>query len=227
METKKVYAVAVDGPSGAGKSTLAKAIAKEMNIIYVDTGAMYRCIGLYMYRNGIGSKDAKKVIKALPQVHIEMRYEDGLQHMILNGQDVTEEIRLPEMSMYASNVSAIPEVRTFLLETQRAFARENSVIMDGRDIGTVVLPDAQVKIFLYADVEVRARRRFLELEQRGTCVPYEEVLKDMEQRDYNDTHRKIAPLQPAVDSIMIDTSRLSFRESLELLLDVVRGSIGE
>lgn len=227
METKKVYAVAVDGPSGAGKSTLAKAIAKEMNIIYVDTGAMYRCIGLYMYQNGIGSKDAPKVIAALPRVHIEMRYEDGLQHMVLNGQDVTEEIRLPEMSMYASDVSAIPEVRTFLLETQRAFARENSVIMDGRDIGTVVLPDAQVKIFLYADVEVRARRRFLELEQRGTCVPYEEVLKDMEQRDYNDTHREIAPLQPAVDSIMIDTSRLSFRESLELLLDVVRGSIGE
>ena len=227
MEEKKVYAVAVDGPSGAGKSTLAKAIAKEMNIIYVDTGAMYRCIGLYMYRSGIGSKDAPHVIAALPQVHIEMRYEDGLQHMVLNGQDVTEEIRLPEMSMYASDVSAIPEVRSFLLETQRAFARENSVIMDGRDIGTVVLPDAQVKIFLYADVEIRARRRFLELEQRGTPVPYEEVLKDMEQRDYNDTHREVAPLQPAADSIMIDTSRLSFRESLELLLDVVRGSIGE
>ena len=227
MEEKKVYAVAVDGPSGAGKSTLAKAIAKEMNIIYVDTGAMYRCIGLYMYRSGIGSKDAPHVIAALPQVHIEMRYEDGLQHMVLNGQDVTEEIRLPEMSMYASDVSAIPEVRNFLLETQRAFARENSVIMDGRDIGTVVLPDAQVKIFLYADVEIRARRRFLELEQRGTPVPYEEVLKDMEQRDYNDTHREVAPLQPAADSIMIDTSRLSFRESLELLLDVVRGSIGE
>ena len=227
METKKIYAVAVDGPSGAGKSTLAKAIAKEMNIIYVDTGAMYRCIGLYMYRSGIGSKDASNVIAALPQVHIEMRYEDGLQHMLLNGQDVTEEIRLPEMSMYASDVSAIPEVRSFLLETQRAFARENSVIMDGRDIGTVVLPDAQVKIFLYADVEIRARRRFLELEQRGTPVPYEEVLKDMEQRDYNDTHREMAPLQPAADSIMIDTSRLSFRESLELLLDVVRGSIGE
>lgn len=227
MEEKKVYAVAVDGPSGAGKSTLAKAIAKEMNIIYVDTGAMYRCIGLYMYRRGIGSKDALHVIAALPQVHIEMRYEDGLQHMVLNGQDVTEEIRLPEMSMYASDVSAIPEVRSFLLETQRAFARENSVIMDGRDIGTVVLPDAQVKIFLYADVEIRARRRFLELEQRGTPVPYEEVLKDMEQRDYNDTHREVAPLQPAADSIMIDTSRLSFRESLELLLDVVRGSIGE
>ena len=227
METKKIYAVAVDGPSGAGKSTLAKAIAKEMNIIYVDTGAMYRCIGLYMYRSGIGSKDASNVIAALPQVHIEMRYEDGLQHMLLNGQDVTEEIRLPEMSMYASDVSAIPEVRTFLLETQRAFARENSVIMDGRDIGTVVLPDAQVKIFLYADVEIRARRRFLELEQRGTPVPFEEVLKDMEQRDYNDTHREVAPLQPAADSIMIDTSRLSFRESLELLLDVVKGSIGE
>ena len=227
MKEKKVYAVAVDGPSGAGKSTLAKAIAKEMNIIYVDTGAMYRCIGLYMYRRGIGSKDAPHVIAALPQVHIEMRYEDGLQHMVLNGQDVTEEIRLPEMSMYASDVSAIPEVRSFLLETQRAFARENSVIMDGRDIGTVVLPDAQVKIFLYADVEIRARRRFLELEQRGTPVPYEEVLKDMEQRDYNDTHREVAPLQPAADSIMIDTSRLSFRESLELLLDVVRGSIGE
>ena len=227
MEEKKVYAVAVDGPSGAGKSTLAKAIAKEMNIIYVDTGAMYRCIGLYMYRSGIGSKDAPHVIAALPQVHIEMRYEDGLQHMVLNGQDVTEEIRLPEMSMYASDVSAIPEVRSFLLETQRAFARENSVIMDGRDIGTVVLPDAQVKIFLYADVEIRARRRFLELEQRGTPVPYEEVLKDMEQRDYNDTHREVAPLQPALDSIMIDTSRMSFRESLELLLDVVRGSIGE
>ena len=224
---KKIYAVAIDGPSGAGKSTISKALAKELGIIYVDTGAMYRCIGLYMFRHGISSKDRQGVIAALPEVHITMKYEDGLQRMFLSDEDVTADIRLPEMSMYASDVSAIPEVRSFLLETQRRFARENSVIMDGRDIGTVVLPDAQVKIFLFADLEVRAKRRFLELEERNTPVSMEEVRKEMEQRDYNDTHRETAPLRPADDAIMIDTSRLSFRESKELLLDVVRGSIGE
>ena len=225
---KKIYAVAVDGPSGAGKSTLAKAIAKELNIVYVDTGAMYRCIGLYVQRQGISPKDPIAVARLLPEIRIDMSYgEDGLQRMFLGGEDVTAAIRLPEISMYASDVSAIPAVREFLLETQRSLARKQSVIMDGRDIGTVVLPEAEVKIFLYADVEVRARRRCLELEQRGTPKDYEEVLKEMEQRDYNDTHRETAPLCPAVDSIMIDTSRMSFRESLELLLDVVRGSVGE
>ena len=225
---KKIYAVAVDGPSGAGKSTLAKAIAKELNIVYVDTGAMYRCIGLYVQRQGVSPKDPVAVARLLPEIKIDMKYgDDGLQRMFLQGEDVTASIRLPEISMYASDVSAIPAVREYLLETQRSMARKQSVIMDGRDIGTVVLPEAEVKIFLYADVEVRARRRCLELEQRGTPKDYEEVLKDMEQRDYNDTHRETAPLCPAVDSIMIDTSRLSFRESLELLLDVVRGSVGE
>ena len=153
-----IYSVAVDGPSGAGKSTLSKAVARELGIVYVDTGAIYRTIGYYIFREGIDPKDAGAVVAALPLIHVDMCYsEDGLQHMLLNGEDVTEQIRLPEISMYASAVSAIPPVRDYLLEMQRDMARRSSVIMDGRDIGTVVLPDAQVKIFLTADVEVRAR----------------------------------------------------------------------
>ena len=224
---KKIYSVAVDGPSGAGKSTLAKAVAEELGILYVDTGAIYRTIGVHVKNKGIDPKDTAAVIASLPDVDIDMRYsDDGLQHMYLSGEDVTETIRLPEIGMYASDVSAIPEVRTYLLEMQRALARENCVIMDGRDIGTVVLPDADVKIFLYADVEVRARRRCKELEQRGTPKPFEEVLKEMEQRDYQDTHRETAPLRPADDSIMIDTSDIGFYASRDLLLDVIRGSVG-
>lgn len=223
---KKQYAVAIDGPSGAGKSTLAKAVAERLGILYVDTGAIYRTIGLYVQHCGVDPKDTPAVLALLPEVHIGMDHDaDGVQRMLLNGEDVTADIRLPEISMYASAVSAIQGVRDFLMEMQRSLAREHSVIMDGRDIGTVVLPDADVKIFLYADVKVRAGRRALELEQRGTPKPYEEVLREMEERDYNDTHRAAAPLRAADDAIMIDTSDMDFDASRELLLDVIRGSV--
>ena len=223
---KKQYAVAIDGPSGAGKSTLARAAAERLGILYVDTGAIYRTIGLYVQRRGIDPKDTAAVLAALPDIRIGMDHDaDGMQRMLLNGEDVTADIRLPEISMYASAVSAIQGVRDFLMEMQRSLARERSVIMDGRDIGTVVLPDADVKIFLYADVEVRAKRRELELRQRGTPKPYEEVLREMEERDYNDTHRAAAPLRAADDAIMVDTSSMDFDASLALLLDVIRGSV--
>ena len=224
--SKKQYAVAIDGPSGAGKSTLARAAAERLGILYVDTGAIYRTIGLYVQRRGIDPKDTAAVLTALPDIRIGMDHDaDGMQRMLLNGEDVTADIRLPEISMYASAVSAIQGVRDFLMEMQRSLARERSVIMDGRDIGTVVLPDADVNIFLYADVEVRARRRELELRQRGTPKPYEEVLREMEERDYNDTHRAAAPLRAADDAIMVDTSSMDFDASLALLLDVIRGSV--
>lgn len=226
MMNKKQYAVAIDGPSGAGKSTLARAAAERLGILYVDTGAIYRTIGLYVQRRGIDPKDTAAVLAALPDIRIGMDHDDdGMQRMLLNGEDVTADIRLPEISMYASAVSAIQGVRDFLMEMQRSLARERSVIMDGRDIGTVVLPDADVKIFLYADVEVRAKRRELELRQRGTPKPYEEVLREMEERDYNDTHRAAAPLRAADDAIMVDTSSMDFDASLALLLDVIRGSV--
>lgn len=226
MMNKKQYAVAIDGPSGAGKSTLAKAAAERLGILYVDTGAIYRTIGLYVRHHGIDPKDTAAVLAALPDIRIGMDHDaDGMQRMLLNGEDVTADIRLPEISMYASAVSAIQGVRDFLMEMQRSLARERSVIMDGRDIGTVVLPDADVKIFLYADVEVRAKRRELELRQRGTPKPYEEVLREMEERDYNDTHRAAAPLRAADDAIMVDTSSMDFDASLALLLDVIRGSV--
>lgn len=226
MMSKKQYAVAIDGPSGAGKSTLARAAAERLGILYVDTGAIYRTIGLYVQRRGIDPKDTAAVLAALPDIRIGMDHDDdGMQRMLLNGEDVTADIRLPEISMYASAVSAIQGVRDFLMEMQRSLARECSVIMDGRDIGTVVLPDADVKIFLYADVEVRAKRRELELQQRGTPKPYEEVLREMEERDYNDTHRAAAPLRAADDAIMVDTSSMDFDASLALLLDVIRGSV--
>lgn len=224
--SKKQYAVAIDGPSGAGKSTLARTAAERLGILYVDTGAIYRTIGLYVQRCGIDPKDTAAVLAALPDIRIGMDHDaDGMQRMLLNGEDVTADIRLPEISMYASAVSAIQGVRDFLMEMQRSLARERSVIMDGRDIGTVVLPDADVKIFLYADVEVRAKRRELELRQRGTPKPYEEVLREMEERDYNDTHRAAAPLRAADDAIMVDTSSMDFDASLALLLDVIRGSV--
>ena len=224
---EKIYSVAVDGPSGAGKSSLAKAIAAELHILYVDTGAIYRTIGCYARRKGVEAADTEAVIALLPEVKIGMRYDaQGLQHMLLHGEDVTEEIRLPEMSLYASAVSAIPEVRAFLLEMQRDFARKSSVIMDGRDIGTVVLPHADVKIFLKADVEVRARRREIELRERGTPRPYEQVLEEMRQRDYNDTHRSAAPLRAAEDAVIVDTSDLDFRQSEEKLLEIIREKVG-
>lgn len=224
---EKIYSVAVDGPSGAGKSTLARAVAEELGILYVDTGAIYRTIGCYMLRRHIDPKDAASVIASLGRFRVELRHgADGQQHMLLDGADVTEEIRRNEVSAYASDVSAIPEVRTYLMDMQRSLAREQSVIMDGRDIGTVVLPQADVKIFLFASAEVRAQRRTKELAERGTPRPYEEVLREMEQRDYNDMHRQTAPLRPADDAIMIDTSEIGFYTSRNLLLDVIKGSVG-
>ena len=225
---ERIYSIAIDGPSGAGKSTLAKAVAAERNILYVDTGAIYRTIGYYVFQQDIDPHDSEQVIAVLPEIHVDMVYsEDGLQHMLLNGEDVTDEIRLPQISLYASAVSAIPEVRGFLLEMQRELARTRSVIMDGRDIGTVVLPDADVKIYLTADVEKRALRRLKELEQRGTPRPYEEVLEEMQARDWADSHREIAPLREAEDAIRVDTSDLNFEESKEALLSVIRGRLGE
>ena len=219
--------IAIDGPSGAGKSTFAKALAKELNYLYVDTGAVYRTVGLSVFRQGIDPADWLAVEAVLPMLKIDMGYgEDGLQRMFLNGEDVTEAIRRHEVSDYASKVSAIPAVRTFLLEMQRKLARENDVIMDGRDIGTVVLPDAGLKIFLTADVEDRAKRRHLELQQRGQQVEYEVVLRDVKMRDKQDTERETAPLRRADDAILVDTTGVDLAGSMQLLRDAVRAHFG-
>lgn len=225
--TKEHYSIAVDGPSGAGKSTLAKALARELNIIYVDTGAIYRTIGLEVFRRGLDPKNEAEVSAILPELSIRMEYEDdGLQHMFLNGEDVTADIRLPNISLYASDVSALPAVRAFLLEMQRELARRNCVIMDGRDIGTVVLPDAEVKIYLTASAEERAKRRFLELAARGAGKTYQEVLEEQRLRDDNDMHRAIAPLKPAEDSVIVDTTELDFEQSKQAVLSIIRERVG-
>ena len=224
---KEHYSIAVDGPSGAGKSTLAKALARELNIIYVDTGAIYRTIGLEVFRRGLDPKNDAEVSAILPELSIRMEYEDdGLQHMFLNGEDVTADIRLPSISLYASDVSALPAVRAFLLEMQRELARRNCVIMDGRDIGTVVLPDAEVKIYLTASAEERAKRRFLELAARGAGKTYQEVLEEQRLRDDNDMHRAIAPLKPAEDSVIVDTTELDFEQSKQAVLSIIRERVG-
>ena len=224
---KERYSIAVDGPSGAGKSTLAKALARELNIIYVDTGAIYRTIGLEVFRRGLDPKNEAEVSAILPELSIRMEYEDdGLQHMFLNGEDVTADIRLPSISLYASDVSALPAVRAFLLEMQRELARRNCVIMDGRDIGTVVLPDAEVKIYLTASAEERAKRRFLELAARGAGKTYQEVLEEQRLRDDNDMHRAIAPLKPAEDSVIVDTTELDFEQSKQAVLSIIRERVG-
>ena len=224
---KEHYSIAVDGPSGAGKSTLAKALARELNIIYVDTGAIYRTIGLEVFRRGLDPKNEAEVSAILPELSIRMEYQDdGLQHMFLNGEDVTPDIRLPNISLYASDVSALPAVRAFLLEMQRELARRNCVIMDGRDIGTVVLPDAEVKIYLTASAEERAKRRFLELAARGAGKTYQEVLEEQRLRDDNDMHRAIAPLKPAEDSVIVDTTELDFEQSKQAVLSIIRERVG-
>ena len=219
--------VAIDGPSGAGKSTLARNAARTLGYLYVDTGAIYRTIGCYAWSRRLDPKDGAVMEAALPDIHVDLSYgEDGLQRMGLNGEDVTEKIRLPEISLLASAVSAHPCVRSFLLGMQRDLARKNSVIMDGRDIGTVVLPDAEVKIFLTASPEARAKRRFLELEQRGTPAPYEQVLREIQERDWNDTHRAIAPLRQAEDAILLDTTDLDFEESRKALIHLIEERAG-
>ena len=216
------YAVAVDGPSGAGKSTLSRRCAAAFGFIYVDTGAIYRSIGLAAFRKGIDRENEAEVMEMLPQIEVKMAYdESGEQKMFLNGEDVSKEIRLPEISACASQVSAHPKVREYLLEMQRKMARENNVIMDGRDIGTVVLPDAELKIFLTASAEARARRRMLELQQKGLNVKFEQVLEDIEQRDKKDTERAAAPLKAAEDSVLVDTSELDFEQSFDRLCEVI------
>ena len=223
----KFVSVAIDGPAGAGKSTMAKRVAKELGYLYVDTGAIYRTVGYHMWLMGIGPKDADGIRRCLDDVNIEIRHlDDGVQHMILNGQDVTGEIRTPEMSRYASGVSAQKCVRDYLLDMQRKFARKHEVVRDGRDIGTVVLPNAQVKIFLTASPEERAKRRFEELTAKGEAVRYEEVLKDMKARDKQDTERAIAPLRAAPDAVKLDTSDNTIEQSVEQILSIVRRKTG-
>ena len=215
-------AVAIDGPSGAGKSTLARAVAAEFGFLYVDTGALYRTVGLYIRRKEIDPDDAAAVAAALPGAGVSLAYRGGEQRVFLGDEDVSEAIRTPEASRYASKVSAIPAVRAFLLETQRRMARENSVVMDGRDIGTVVLPDAKIKLFLHASAEDRARRRFEELQARGTPQPYDEVLADIRERDERDENRAAAPLRRADDAIDLDTTGNTLEQSRALLIRTVR-----
>ena len=221
----KKFAVAIDGPGGAGKSTISKEIAKRLGIIYVDTGALYRTVGYYARENGLSVEDSKaseKMTPLLDQINIEIAYVDGAQHVILNGEDLGDKIRTPEMSMYASAVSAIPSVRAFLLETQKDIARKNSVIMDGRDIGTVILPNADVKIYLTASAECRAKRRYDELVAKGQSVVFEDVLREMNERDTQDSTREIAPAQAAEDSILLDNTGMNFEESVEAVIALVR-----
>ena len=216
-------AIAIDGPAGAGKSSLSKEVAKELSFIYVDTGALYRTIGLAASRKGLKKDDKAEIISMLNDIDVKLSFNDEeTQIVLLNGEDVSSFIRTPEASMFASAVSAIPEVRAFLLDLQRNMAKSDNVIMDGRDIGTVVLPDAKIKIFLTASPEKRAMRRHKENIEKGIDSTYEEVLKDVNQRDYQDSHREIAPLKPAEDSVLVDTSDYDFEGSKELLLKVIK-----
>lgn len=221
-------AIAIDGPSGAGKSTLAKRLAKELGFLYLDTGAIYRTVGLHALRQGVDPGDEAAVLALLPGLTVTTGYGlDGLQHMYRNGEDVTEAIRQHQVSDAASKVSAIPGVRAYLLEMQRRAARESDVVMDGRDIGTVVLPEAQVKIFLTAQPEARARRRYDELLARGQQADYEQVLRDVIDRDWRDTHRDVAPLKLAEDAILVDTTQLSLEESWQRLYEVVKERLSQ
>ena len=216
-------AIALDGPAGAGKSSIAKRAAKALGFIYVDTGAFYRTIGLAAARAGVEPQPSAEVDNLLSRITVSLEFnEQGEQVVLLDGEDVSDLIRTPEASMMASKISAVPSVRAYLLELQRNMARTHNVIMDGRDIGTVVLPDAKVKIFLTASPEARAERRCKELVEKGMDVTYEEVLRDVKQRDYNDTHREISPLKPAEDSILVDTTALDFEQSVEAVLNVIK-----
>lgn len=214
--------VAIDGPAGAGKSTVARGAAKELGYIYVDTGALYRTVALAATRNGV-LENAEKTEQMLKDITVDLAFDDaGAQCVYLNGEDVSSLIRTPEISMAASNVSKIPAVRAFLLGLQRDIAAKNNVIMDGRDIATVVLPDAQVKIFLTASPECRAERRYKELLEKGENVKYDDVLADVNARDYQDSHREIAPLKPAEDSVIADTSGKSLPQSIEMIISVIK-----
>ncbi len=217
--------IAIDGPAGAGKSTISKKVAKELGFVYIDTGAMYRTVGLKAVRSGIDTKDCEGVSSILPTLDIDIRHEGVEQHIYLDGENVSDKIRTPEISMAASNVSAISEVRVALVDMQRKLAENHNVVMDGRDIGTFVLPDAEIKIFLTASVEARAKRRYDELIEKGENVKLEDVKKEMEIRDYNDSHREVSPLKIAEGATVIDTSDLTLEESIQKVTEFVRKKI--
>ena len=222
----KIINVAIDGPAGAGKSTISRKAAAELGYIYIDTGALYRTVGLNAIRKGADLQSDESIIATLTDdVKVELRFIDGEQRMFLSGEDVSDKIRTPEASMAASRVSAVPKVREYLFDLQKKLARENSCVMDGRDIGTVVLPDADVKIFLTASPEARAERRYKELIEKGMDVKLEDVLADMVKRDYDDSHRAIAPLMQADDAVLCDTSELNLQESIELIIRTIKENI--
>ena len=230
LKENKRVSIAIDGPSGAGKTSMARKIAEKLGFLYVDTGAIYRTVALRVLNSGVDPADGAAVTALLPEIQVKPVYEaDGVQHMYLNQKDVTDEIRTPEVSMAASRVAAYPGVRVFLLETQRKMAKEYNVVMDGRDIGTVVLPDADVKIFLTASAEERAWRRTLQFDQEGMPRPYSEVLDDLRKRDYNDSHRAVAPLRQADDAILLDTTHMTFSESETALYKIIweKTGVGE
>ncbi|MEF9983585.1 MAG: (d)CMP kinase [Oscillospiraceae bacterium] len=220
-----MISIAIDGPSSAGKSTMAKKIAEKLGYIYVDTGALYRSIGLYAVRMGADTNAQNEITPLLSNIKIDLKHIDGVQRILLNGEDVSEEIREPQMSMAASNVSAIGAVREFLLDMQKDIAKNHNIIMDGRDIGTVVLPKAQVKIFLTATAEERAKRRYNEFISKGMDVKYENILADIIQRDYNDSNRPIAPLKKADDAIEFDTTKLNCQEVVDGLIKIIEEKI--
>lgn len=225
----KKIAIAIDGPGGAGKSTISKAVAKRLGIIYVDTGALYRTVGYYAREQGLSVDDTKVselITPLLENINIEIRYIDGAQHVFLNGEDLGDKIRQPDISMYASACSSVPTVRAFLLEAQKDLARKNSVIMDGRDIGTVILPDADVKIFMTASNEARAMRRFKELEAKGVSVKFEDVLSEMNERDHADSTRASAPLKAADDAHIFDNSDYDFEASVEYIIKHIADKTG-
>lgn len=219
-------AVAIDGPAGAGKSTIARKTAEDLGFIYVDTGALYRTIGYAVDHFGLSTKKAEDVVSALDRIQIELKFVAGEQRVFLNGEDVSGLIRSPEVSMFASEVSAVPQVRDFLLTLQRELAQKHDVIMDGRDIGTVVLPDADLKIFLTATPEDRAKRRYQQFLESGTVVDFDRLLEEIKQRDYNDSHREIAPLRQAEDALLIDTTGNTLAESIDLLGKIIRNRLG-
>ncbi len=224
-----MIAIAIDGPGGAGKSTISKEVAKRAGIVYVDTGALYRTVGYYANMSGLSVEDAKdseKMTPLLSDIKVELVYENGTQHVYLNGEDLGDKIRRPEMSMYASAVSSVPSVRAFLLETQKDMARKQSVIMDGRDIGTVILPNADIKVFLTASNEARAQRRYNELVAKGMDVRFEDVLAELITRDKADSGRDIAPAVPAEDAIIFDNSNYTFEESVEYIMSLINQKIG-
>lgn len=224
-----MIAIAIDGPGGAGKSTISKAIAKKMGIVYVDTGALYRTVGYYARECGVSVENAKKseyMTKLLPEISVDIKYYDATQHVLLNGVDLGDKIRQPEISMYASAVSTVPEVRAFLLEAQRNIAKNNNVIMDGRDIGTVILPNADVKIFLTASNEARAKRRYLELQAKGVEVSFPQVLSELIERDTQDSSRDIAPCVAAADALTLDNSEYTFEESVDKIIEIINEKTG-